>query len=118
MNVEEARAYCLNKINVTESTPFDDTTLVYKVENKMFALLSLEEDKSINLKCDPELSEDLRARYDFVRPGYHMNKKHWNTVEFTRCPDAMLHELIDHSYRLILKSLPKKIQANYAHILD
>jgi len=110
MNVEELRAYCLSKKAVTESTPFDDVTLVFKVAGKMFALLPLDEiDLSINLKCDPERAIALREQYPAVRPGYHMNKAHWNTVmidgTFSR---DQLCEMIDHSYDLIVKSLNRK----------
>ena len=79
--------------------------------NKMFALLSLDGDLSINLKCRPEKAIELRESYDFVKPGYHMNKKHWNTVEFYRSPDSLVKQWIDDSYQLVVKSLPKKIQA-------
>ena len=112
MNIEEVREYCLNKKGVTESFPFDDVTLVFKVMNKMFALLALDGDLSINLKCQPEKAIELRERYDFVKPGYHMNKKHWNTVEIYRCTDnKLIREWIDDSYDLVVKSLPKKLRA-------
>ena len=113
MNVEEIRIYCLGKKAVTESFPFDDTTLVFKVGGKMFALLSLDEDHAINLKCDPEQAIELREQYDAVLPGYHMNKVHWNTIVLDgSVPDPLIREWIDHSYTLILESLPAKIQRN------
>ncbi len=79
MNAEEIREFCLSMAETTESFPFDDTTLVFKVAGKIFALLNLEGELSINLKCDPELALNLREHYDAVLPGYHMNKKYWNT---------------------------------------
>ncbi len=109
MNIEEFRAYCLLKKSVTESFPFDDTTLVMKVLNKMFALANLDGDLSINLKCVPEKALELREQYPAVLPGYHMNKKHWNTVMIDNSiPDALIKEWIDDSYNLVLSKLPKK----------
>ena len=109
MNIEEFRAYCLLKKGVTESFPFDDTTLVMKVLNKMFALANLDGDLSINLKCAPEKALELREQYPAVLPGYHMNKKHWNTVMIDdSIPDALIKEWIDDSYNLVLSKLPKK----------
>ena len=109
MNIEEFRAYCLLKKGVTESFPFDDTTLVMKVLNKMFALANLDGDLSINLKCVPEKALELREQYPAVLPGYHMNKKHWNTVMIDNSiPDALIKEWIDDSYNLVLSKLPKK----------
>jgi predicted DNA-binding protein (MmcQ/YjbR family) len=110
MNVEEVRDYCLLKKGVTESTPFDDVTLVFKVADKMFALLPLDEtDLSINLKCDPELAISLREQYPCIKPGYHMNKTHWNTVMIDgSLSKEQILEMIDHSYDLIVSSLSKK----------
>lgn len=116
MNVENVREYCLKKKAVTESFPFDDTTLVFKVVDKIFALLSLDYPHSINLKCDPQKAIELREYYDEIKPGYHMNKTHWNTVELTgTLNDKLIKELIDHSYDLVAFKLPKKIkeQLNY-----
>ena len=112
MNLEELREYCLSKQSVTESFPFNEHVLVFKVGGKMFALTDLQdEEPSVNLKCDPELAEELRDRYEEVQPGYHMNKKMWNTVMLNgRIPDALLKQWIDHSYELIVQSLPKKIR--------
>lgn len=111
MFLEELRTYCLAKPGVTEHFPFDNRTLVFKVMNKMFALCDVEDFASVNLKCDPERAIDLRERYDAVKPGYHMNKQHWNTVSINSdVPDNMLFELTDHSYDLIVASLPKKVQ--------
>lgn len=108
MNVEEIRAYCIAKKAVTEGFPFDNDTLVFKVAGKMFALLALEKNDVLNLKCDPERAIELREKFDFIEAGYHMNKQHWNTVHFFQAGDPLTKELIDHSYELIVNSLPKK----------
>ncbi len=112
MNVEWLRDYCLSKIGSTESFPFDDKTLVFKVGNKMFALIPLEaETPSINLKCDPERAISLREEYPAITAGYHMSKKHWNTVKLDgSLNQKMIQELIDHSYQLIFEKLSKKLQ--------
>lgn len=109
MNTEDIRAYCLLKKAVTEGFPFDDETLVFKVGGKIFALLALENGR-INLKCDPEKAIELREQYNSITPGYHMNKQHWNTLIPNELPNKLIAELIDHSYDLVLKSLPRKIQ--------
>jgi predicted DNA-binding protein (MmcQ/YjbR family) len=109
MDIETFRLYCLAKPGVTEHLPFDDRTLVFKVGGKMFALCDLEEFNSVNLKCDPERAVELREQYDAVTPGYHMNKTHWNTVKVNGDVNGrMLQGLIDHSYELIVSSLPKR----------
>jgi len=115
MNIQQYFEYCLSKKAVTEHFPFDEDTLVFKVGGKMFALSSLSQWESgnpgVNLKCDPEYAEELRAQYDDIKPGYHQSKIHWNTIAINRdVPDAMLRKLIDHSYDLVFKSLTKKIQ--------
>ncbi len=114
MNVEEYRDYCLSKKGVTESFPFDEKTLVFKVMGKIFTICGLERiPTQVNLKCDPERAIELREEYDgLIYPGYHMNKKHWNTVEIeNNIPRQVLLELIDHSYDLVVSSLTKKLQA-------
>ncbi len=104
MDIESLRNYCISKKNVTESFPFDDETLVFKVEGKIFALVNLEGDLSINLKCDPELALELRERYSAVIPGYHMNKKYWNTILIDgTIPDREVFSWIDHSFDEVLK---------------
>lgn len=115
MNLETFYEYCLSKKGVTEHFPFDENTLVFKVGQKIFALSSLVQwekgSPGVNLKCDPERAQELRAEYDAINPGYHMSKVHWNTISVNEdVPDKLLRELIDHSYDLIFKSLPKKIQ--------
>jgi len=115
MDIETFRDYCMAKKGVTESFPFDDRVLVFKVMNKMFALTNVEEYTGINLKCDPDRAIELREQYSEIVPGYHMSKKHWNTVD----PHGSLHQdflkgLIDDSYNLIVSSLTKKLQAELA----
>ena len=107
MNLEDFREYCLNKPGATEGTPFGPDTLVFKVEGKIFAITSLDEIPArANLKCDPDLALELRDRYEQVRPGYHMNKKHWNTVDIEdEIPDVEIRRMIDHSYDLVAKRL-------------
>jgi predicted DNA-binding protein (MmcQ/YjbR family) len=109
MNVESFRDYCLRKPAVTESTPFGPEDIVFKVEGKMFALLALDEvPPAANLKCDPDLALELRDRYEQVRAGYHMNKKHWNTVVLDGViPEKEIRKMIDDSYELVVQSLPK-----------
>lgn len=111
MNIEELRDYCLQKSGVEESFPFGELTIVFKVGNKIFLLAGLEEGNRFNAKCDPGRAIELRELYDEVTPGYHMNKKHWNTVDMEgRLTQKQLHEMIDHSYDLVFRSLPQKIQ--------
>jgi predicted DNA-binding protein (MmcQ/YjbR family) len=109
MDLESFREYCLRKPNATEEMPFGPDVLVFKVGGKMFALAALDEvPATANLKCAPDLALELRDRYEQVRPGYHMNKKHWNTVEIDGgIPDAELGEMIDHSFDLVVQRLPK-----------
>jgi predicted DNA-binding protein (MmcQ/YjbR family) len=113
MNIETLRAYCLAKPAVEETLPFGPDTLVYKVAGKMFLLTSLDNDPlTFNVKCDPDLAIELRERYDAVQPGYHMNKKHWNTITVDGSVSAkLLKEWIDHSYELVVDSLPAKVKA-------
>ena len=109
MNAESFRAHCLGKTAATEGTPFGPEDIVFKVAGKMFAILALEEvPPRVNLKCDPDLALELRDRYEQVEPGYHMNKKHWNTVVLDGViPDREIRKMIDHSYELVVQSLPK-----------
>lgn len=117
MNVELLRDYCLAKKGVTEGFPFDNKTLVFKVMGKMFALTGVEDFNGINLKCDPEKALELREEHPAIRPGYHMNKKHWNTVEMDgSLDDGFILELVDHSYELIVSSLPKKLKTELANL--
>ena len=103
MNIETIREYCISKKGATESFPFGDDTLVYKVKNKIFALVNLDGNLSINLKCDPVLALELREKFAAVTSGYHMNKKHWNTINLDgTIPDKEVYLWIDHSYMLVL----------------
>lgn len=112
MSIEEIREYCLSKPGTTESFPFDEDTLVFKVMGKMFCLTSLSESDRMNLKCDPEKATELRERYDCVIPGFHMNKKMWNTVIIDgSVSKKLLLEWIDHSWDEVVKGLPKKVRA-------
>jgi len=109
MDLAQFREYCLSKPRATEGTPFGPDILVFKFSGKMFALAALNKvPTTVNLKCDPDLALELRDRYDQVTPGYHMNKKHWNTVVIEGgIPDPELRKMIDHSYDLVAKGLPK-----------
>ncbi len=109
MNIEEFRFFCLSKKGVEETFPFDEVTLVFKVMGKMFALTGLDsEEFSVNLKCDPERAIDLRESHEEITAGWHMNKKHWNTVSFEGdLGDAFLKELVEHSYDMVVKGLRK-----------
>ncbi|MFD0993666.1 MmcQ/YjbR family DNA-binding protein [Tenacibaculum geojense] len=115
MHIDQLREYCIQKKGVTEHFPFDDVTLVFKVMGKMFALIGLNKweqgEPKINLKCDPDKAVLLRNTYESVKPGFHMNKKHWNTVLLNNdVNDDLAFELIDHSYNLVVKGLTKKLQ--------
>ncbi len=113
MNVEEVRNYCLAKNGVTEEFPFDEDTLVFKVMNKIFLLTSLSSRPfTCNLKMKPEQINSYREKYSEVMPGYHMNKRHWNTVIFegASIPGKELLWMIDHSYEQVIKGMPKKWQ--------
>ena len=116
MNIEQLRDFCINKKGVTEHFPFDEVTLVFKVMDKMFALSSLDKwekgEETINLKCDPEKALELRDEFEGVNPGWHMNKRLWNTVTINSADvsDDLIRKLINHSYDLVVKGLTKKAQ--------
>src|SRR5665647_1860743 len=111
MDIEAMRAYCLSKKGTDEGFPFGDTTLVIKVGGKIFILISLDNNLSVNLKCDPDRAIDLREANPAIIPGYHMNKKHWNTVVLDgSLSKNLILEMIDHSYDLVFQSLPGKQQ--------
>jgi predicted DNA-binding protein (MmcQ/YjbR family) len=113
VHIDVFREYCLTKPGATEGMPFGEGVLVFKVETKMFALISLDEvPPTANLKCDPDRALELRDRYEEVQPGYHMNKRHWNTIELSGgIPPAELRKMIDHSYELVVASLPRSVRA-------
>lgn len=112
MNVEELRDYCLTFNGATESYPFDEVTLVFKVQNKMFALIPLDNiDTQITLKCDPEKAIALREEYSSIVPAWHFNKKHWNTIKIDlSISKTLLCDEINHSYNLVVARLPKKLR--------
>ncbi|MDX1912909.1 MAG: MmcQ/YjbR family DNA-binding protein [Saprospiraceae bacterium] len=109
MNIEEFREYCLSKVASSEDFPFGPETLVLRVGTKIFAITGLDSARfTVNLKCDPDRAVELRERFEEVQPGWHMNKTHWNTVDFEGSLDSrQLRELIDHSYELVARSLKK-----------
>ncbi|MCB9201762.1 MAG: MmcQ/YjbR family DNA-binding protein [Flavobacteriales bacterium] len=110
MHLDEFRKFCLNLKCTSESFPFDDKILVFRVLNKSFALTNIEEfNLKVNLKCDPEYAIELREKYEEVIPGYHMSKKHWNTVDFTgKLNNELLLSLTQHSYDMVVKGMTKK----------
>lgn len=117
MNIEELRDYCLQKPGASEDLPFGDQTLVFKIGGKIFLLVGLERGDRFNAKCDPEWAIELREQHHEIVPGFHMNKKHWNTVAMDgRLKFSFLKELIDHSYNLVLASLPKKQREELGNI--
>ena len=118
MNIEEFRDYCLAKPGTTEGTPFGPGVLVLKVMDKMYALTDIDTFEYINLKCDPEYAIELREKYDgSIRPGYHMNKKLWNSVDTDgNVSDEKIRHLINHSYELVVSKLPKKLKEELKNI--
>ncbi len=117
MDAELIREYCLKKKMAEECLPFDEVTPVYKVAGKMFLLLSLDSPVSINVKTDPEKAVELREKYEEVTPGYHMSKKHWNTIDVTgRLNDALIKKWIDDSYDLVVSGLSKKLREQLKQI--
>jgi len=117
MNIEELRDYCIAKAAVTESFPFDETTLVFKVAGKMFLLTDLVDTFSMNIKNTPEKVIELREQYPCVSPGYHMSKIHWITVMIDgTLSDKLLKQWIDESYNLIVAGFSRKEKALYAEL--
>ena len=110
MNIESLREYCLSKPGAEETLPFGPDTLVFKVNGKVFLLVGLDaEDLRFNVKCDPDKALELREEYPCVLPGFHMNKKHWNTIVVDgSVSNALLKEWIDHSYTLVAPKGKKK----------
>jgi predicted DNA-binding protein (MmcQ/YjbR family) len=115
MHIEELREYCLSLKGVDESFPFDDTALVFKVLNKMFALVPTDDPElRIALKCDPEKAIELREKYTCVEPAYHFNKKYWNTIYLNhQMSDDDVKFWIRHSVDEVIKKLPKQVQYEY-----
>jgi predicted DNA-binding protein (MmcQ/YjbR family) len=111
LNIESFRDYCLSLPFTDECTPFDDKTLVFKVAGKIFAMCDIFEFNAINLKCNPDYAIELRSQYEGIKPGYHSNKKHWNTVNLgLDVSDEMIWTLTQHSYQQVVLGLPKKVQ--------
>lgn len=119
MNIEEVREFCLTLKNVTESFPFDEVTLVFKVENKMFLAVGLDNvDPHLAVKCDPELAIELREKYAAVEPAWHFNKKYWNAIYLERdIDDKAIVFWIKHSYQQVIAKLPRKIRLQYEDVL-
>lgn len=112
MNIEEFRDYCLSLKGVEEKFPFGENVLVFYVGDKMFCLTDIELFDMINVKCDPDQAVILREKYPDVVPGYHMNKKHWNSIRMNgSIPDKLIKEWIHDSYQLVINGLPKKIRS-------
>lgn len=110
--MEALRAYCLQKMGAEEGFPFGEEVLVFKVGGKIFLLANLTEGNSFNAKCDPDLAVELRERHEEVQPGYHMNKRHWNTVRMDGSLKAKeIREMIDHSYDIVVAGLPRKTRS-------
>ena len=118
MNYEELHGYCMSMKAVTDHFPFDEVTLVLKVQGKMFALIPLDNPETqITLKCDPERAIQLREEYEAITPAWHFNKKHWNTVKIDpSISQKFLFELINHSYDLVFAGLPKKLREEISDI--
>ncbi len=111
MTLEAFRSHCMRKPGFSEDFPFGPETLVFRVAGRIFALMDADDFVSVNLKCDPERAIELRERYEGITPGYHMNKRHWNTVVTDgSVPGRLLLELADHSYELVRAALPKKVR--------
>lgn len=113
MNIEDARIYCLSKQGATEDFPFDEWVLVFRVENKIFACVNLQDVLWFCVKCNPDRAIELRDKYPQITPAWHWNKKYWNQLDIEQLPDALVCELIDHSYDEVLKKLPRKIREKY-----
>ena len=114
-SADDARTYVMEMRKVTEETPFGPDVLVYKVLGKMFATLGFEDEVGrMNLKCDPERALELRDEYEAILPGYHMSKKHWNTIVLDgSLPSALMVELMEHSYELVVRGMPKKLRGDF-----
>lgn len=113
MNIEDARLFCLSKQGATEDFPFDETTLVFRVENKIFAIVDLENTTWFCVKCDADRALELRERYPQITPAWHMNKRYWNQLDIEHLSDELFFDLVNHSYNEVLKKLPKKIREKY-----
>ena len=119
MNIESVRDYCLSLPATSEYFPFDETTLAFRVADKIFAIIDLDNTKWFVLKCDPDYAIDLRDRYPEITEAWHMNKKHWNQIDLYGClDDSLIQSLITHSYQLVAAKLPKRVKEAHPEILD
>lgn len=110
MDIETVREYCLSKRAATEEFPFDDTTLVFKVADKMFACMPLEKADMLILKCDAEYALELREEHSAIEPAWHFNKKYWNQLRISELEEGLLKRLIDHSYDEVIRKMPRKLR--------
>ena len=113
MNIEDARIYCLSKMNATEDFPFDETTLAFRVENKIFAIVDLVNTKWFCVKCNADYAIELRDRYQQIQPAWHMIKRYWNQLDIAALDDEFFFSLVDHSYEEVIRKLPKKTRIKY-----
>lgn len=113
MDVETIRGYCIDKQGVTEDFPFDESSLAFRVEGKIFAMIDLVDTQWLCLKCNPAYAIELRESYDAIQGAWHWNKKYWNQLDHERLPQSLVCQLIDHSYEEVLRSLPRKIRNEY-----
>ena len=113
MNIEDARMYCLSKINATEDFPFDETTLAFRVENKIFAIVDLDNVSWFCVKCDADYAIELRDKFPQIVPAWHMNKKYWNQLDIALLNDELFYSLVDHSYFEVIKKFSKKVRVKY-----
>lgn len=112
MNIESVREFCLSLPQTTEDFPFDETTLAFRIEGKIFAMIDLENTEWFVLKCNPERALELRDRYMDISPAWHMNKKYWNQLNlYGELPDKLIRTLICHSYNEVVKKIPKRVIA-------
>lgn len=119
MNIEEFREYCLSKKGTSEDTPFGPDTLVFKVLGKVFALTGLDNPEfKVNLKCEPNYAIELREQYDFIIPGYHMNKAHWNTISMEKAGNLLSKSLTDHSYDQVVKKFSRKEKEEFGNLTN
>ncbi len=118
MNIEQIRDYCLGKPCATEDFPFDDTTLVFRVKNKIFACIALDNPDWFCMKCNPDYALELRDQYTEITGAWHWNKKYWNQVAITwgSVPDSLIRHLIDHAYEEVVKKLPRKVREELATV--
>lgn len=119
MNIEQIREYCLSLPMATEDFPFDETTLVFRIMGRIFVLTDLEVNEWISLKCDPEYTQELRAKHHEIEAAWHMNKKYWNQVNYqSLLDDELIKRLIRHSYQQVVRKLPKSVKAQAPAITE